>query len=427
MAKTANASSTGVPAGVTLLPSGGLQINTAGVTIKGLNISGPVYINADNVTLQDCKVTSNNYAVVSVKAGVSGAVVQDCEINGVGTGNDGSNGISGQGSFLRNNIYNVENGINLNGANSVVQDNYIHDLKASGSPHYDGIQVDGGVSNASITHNTVINDYGQTSAVMIDNYFGPISNVKVDSNVLVGGGYTVYSDGQFSGGSISGVSFTNNHMGNGQWGNTYFSGNSPTYSGNVDDGSTIIQNLDSSVAPTPTATPSPTPAPSQTPAASTMGTSAADHLIGQASDSVLSGLAGNDALAGGAGNDTLTGGTGADIMTGGGGSDHFVFNSVAEMGKTVDTRDIVTDFVHGTDKIDLSAIDANASNSGNNAFTFIAADNTVFDHSKGVVAWHTDTAHNQTIVQGDMNGDGVHDFEIALTGIVHLTASDFIL
>jgi hypothetical protein len=374
MATTANASSTGVQDGVTLLPSGALQIDTPGATIKGLDISGPVYINADNVTLQDCKVTASDFYVVRVGAGVTGAVVQDCEINGVGTGNDGNNGIAGQGTFLRNNIYNVENGITLQGNNSVLDGNYIHDLKASGSPHYDGIQIDGGVADTSITHNTVINDSDQTSAVMIDNYFGPISNIKVDSNVLVGGGYTVYSADQFTGGSISDVSFTNNHMGSGQWGVTDFVGNSPTYTGNVDDGATVVQNLDSSTA-----------------------------------------------SAGGAGTNPVIAGTETD------GSDHFVFKSVADMGTTVDTRDVITDFVSGQDKIDLSAIDANGSASGNGAFTFLPGDNTAFDHSKGVIAWHTDTAHDQTVVQGDMNGDGVHDFEIALNGNIHLTASDFIL
>ncbi len=35
-----------------------------------------------------------------------------------------------------------------------------------------------------------------SSAVMIDNYFGPISNITVDNNLLVGGGDTIYVDGQ---------------------------------------------------------------------------------------------------------------------------------------------------------------------------------------------------------------------------------------
>ena len=67
---------------------------------------------------------------------------KNCEINGVGTGKRGRSGILGEGTFLNNNIYNVENGIAVTGP-STIQGNYIHDLHASGSPHYDGIQIDG--------------------------------------------------------------------------------------------------------------------------------------------------------------------------------------------------------------------------------------------------------------------------------------------
>jgi hypothetical protein len=211
------------------------------------------------VTLINCSVTSSAYSVVHIGDGVTGVTVQNCTINGVGSGNDGSHGIQGQGTFIANNIYNVENGITLSSGNSLIQDNFIHDLRASGSPHYDGIQIDGGISNVIIRHNTVINDHNQTAAVMIDNYFGPISNITVDNNVLVGGGYTVYSDGQFSGGSITGVSITNNHIGGGYWGDITYTANTPVYTGNVRDGETIAAGLPTTgQPPAPTAPSAPT-------------------------------------------------------------------------------------------------------------------------------------------------------------------------
>jgi hypothetical protein len=202
---------TGVPTGVTLTPSGDLVITKAGMVISGLDIQGTVSINAPNVTLMNCKVTAAAWNVIKIAPEVTGVVVKYCEINGVGSGNDGSSGINGQGTFIGNNIYNVENGINLTGS-SVIQENYIHGLLASGSPHYDGIQIDGGVSDVTISHNTIINPNGQTSAVMIDNFFGPISNIQVENNRLIGGGYTVYSDGQFRDATISGVAFINNRL-----------------------------------------------------------------------------------------------------------------------------------------------------------------------------------------------------------------------
>lgn len=223
---------TGVTTGLTLTPSGKLEVTQAGAVISGLDIQGTVTISAPNVTLVNCKITAASFSVVQIAQDVTGTVVKNSEINGVGSGNDGSNGINGQGTFIGNNIYNVENGINVTGP-SVIQDNYIHDLLASGSPHYDGIQIDGG-HDVTISHNTINNPHNQTSAIMIDNYFSPIANISVDNNLLIGGGYTVYSDGRFSGGPVSGVSFTNNRMGKGHWGYRAFEKNIPVWRGNVD-------------------------------------------------------------------------------------------------------------------------------------------------------------------------------------------------
>jgi hypothetical protein len=47
---------------------------------------------------------------------------------------------------------------------------------------------------------------------------GPVSNITVTKNYLAGGGYTVYSDGRFSGGDITGVEFSYNRMEMGVYG-----------------------------------------------------------------------------------------------------------------------------------------------------------------------------------------------------------------
>jgi Ca2+-binding RTX toxin-like protein len=84
-----------------------------------------------------------------------------------------------------------------------------------------------------------------------------------------------------------------------------------------------------------------------TSAANTMnGTAGSDSLNGSGGNDTLNGLAGNDTLVGGTGNDKITGGAGQDTLTGGSGTDKFVF---AENGST--NADVITDFLHGTDKI----------------------------------------------------------------------------
>ena len=224
-----DASNTGVPAGVTLKPSGSLVITKAGTVIDGLNITGQVEILAPNVTIQNSRITTTSWAAIYIQQGVKGTVVKDLEISNYGDGANHSNGIAGEGTFLRNDIFHVENGIGVLGP-SLIQDNYIHDMQASGAPHYDGIEINGG-GDVTIRHNTVINDFTYVSAVMINNDFEPVWNVVVDNNYLAGGGYTVYSDGRFDGGAISGVSFTNNLMGEGTWGYAGFWNSSPAWSG----------------------------------------------------------------------------------------------------------------------------------------------------------------------------------------------------
>ena len=160
------------------------------------------------------------------------------------------------------------------------------------------------------------------------------------------------------------------------------------------------------------------------------GSSYNDVLRGNSGSNVLDGGAGADKLDGGAGKDVLIGGAGKDMMTGGADADTFTFKTAAEAGSGA-TRDFINDFQHGVDKIDLSAIDANGSAAGNGTFHFQAQENALFDKKAGALAWHYDdhagTASDTTVIQGDLNGDGVHDFEIQLKGLVHLDAGDFLL
>ena len=253
-----DATNTGVEAGVALkVHNGDLVVNTAGAVISGLDVRGSIIINAPNVTIENCKVTFVNYWGVNVKSGVNGTIVENCEINGTGTSPQGVYGIVGQGTFKNNNIYNVENGIAVDGNNTLIEGNYIHDLHASGEPHYDGIQISGGLSNITVRHNTVVNQQTQTSAVYITNDWGPVSNVLVEDNQLIGAGYTVYSDekGGGSGPQISGVQFLNNKIEAGHWGFTYISNNTVVWQGNTEVGTGKTISVDGKLSAGPVTPP----------------------------------------------------------------------------------------------------------------------------------------------------------------------------
>lgn len=229
-----SAANTGVPAGVGLRPSGGLTITQPGTVIDGLDIQGAVRIAANNVTIRNSRIRNAEFDTVLVADGITGAVLQDVEINGTGQ-SAGNNGVYGQATIIRANIWNVENGVALD-SGSLLLDSYIHDLASVGDPHYDGVQLDGGRSNITIRHNTIISNPFQTSAIMIDNEFGPAANIVIDGNRLAGGGYTVYSDAQFSGGPITGVQVINNRFGQHQYGYALIRGNTLSVSsGNIDE------------------------------------------------------------------------------------------------------------------------------------------------------------------------------------------------
>ncbi|PSH58658.1 hypothetical protein CU100_13920 [Phyllobacterium endophyticum] len=91
-----------------------------------------------------------------------------------------------------------------------------------------------------------------------------------------------------------------------------------------------------------------------------------NQLFGMGGNDTIRGLGGNDKLLGGDGNDILIGGAGADSATGQGGNDIYRFENIGQIHFEADT---VQGFTPG-DKIDLSMIDANPNEVGDQAFHF---------------------------------------------------------
>lgn len=240
-----NATNTGVPPEVTLKDAEGFVVRDSGAVIEGLNIRGGVVIDAPNVTLRNCRITYDGFYVVLIKGGIKGTVIQNCEIDNLGSGGQC---IAGQGSFLRNNLRNCADGIAVGGDDTLIEGNYIHDMRGTPDSHFDGIQADGNLSHLTIRNNTIINENIQTSAIMVDNYAGPIDGVLIEKNLLIGGGYTVYlnevAKGQLRGGPVTNVTFINNQLAGWHWGGLDLRtelGNMPTISGNINkmSGATI--------------------------------------------------------------------------------------------------------------------------------------------------------------------------------------------
>ena len=147
------------------------------------------------------------------------------------------------------------------------------------------------------------------------------------------------------------------------------------------------------------------------------------QLLGAATNGndSLAGTSGADSVWALEGADTVSGLAGADLLAGGEGADIFRFDSG---GVGLGTgADRIADFVAGSDRIDLSAIDADGALAGDQAFAFIGS--AAFSSVAGELRYAFDGV--DTVLEADSNGDGAADFQIVLSGNVAPLAADFTL
>jgi Ca2+-binding RTX toxin-like protein len=158
-----------------------------------------------------------------------------------------------------------------------------------------------------------------------------------------------------------------------------------------------------------------------------------DKLLGANGSDVVSGGTGSDTIDGGKGSDAITGGTGKDSLTGGADADVFYFVAITDSTTTPAGRDIITDFKHLTDKINLSAIDAMATATVGIDEAFILdgkrGANAVL--AEGHISWYTvnatGTANDRTFIRINNDADAAIESTIELKGLINLGGADFIL
>lgn len=149
-----------------------------------------------------------------------------------------------------------------------------------------------------------------------------------------------------------------------------------------------------------------------------------ENAVGSSEADTLLGSKGGNSLDGSAGDDEITGRGGKDILTGGGGSDDFDFLTPSDS-KAGKNRDIITDFEHKLDDVDLSKIDPDTKN---HKFTFVDQNDLkhvgdlhfVLNDEKG-------KAHDTTLIEANLKGDAKPEIQIELTGLIHLDKGDFFL
>lgn len=141
-----------------------------------------------------------------------------------------------------------------------------------------------------------------------------------------------------------------------------------------------------------------------------------DELYGDGGNDTIRGGSGDDRIAGGSGHDTLIGGSGRDTFWGSSGADVFLYQAVSD--SPVAARDAIKDFDF-YDTIDLSALGAFSGGFvGTGGFTGGGQGSVRFVY----------TGFSSGRVEADVNGDGVADLAIDVTGVaLPVTAADYVL
>jgi hypothetical protein len=254
----------GVPAGTTLktVPGqvssgpgwhydtrGWVEVTGNGASLTNLSIPYNVDIQANNVTLNDDKITTSGTFGVSLR-NTAGATIENTTIAGTNTG-------AGRVDAAVSDVYGdstatVVKNDNISDFRIAVQlpagqihGNYIHNAGYIAGDHTDGIMAGGSTTPATIDDNTVLISLGQTDAITIDASASgqDVANQTIEGNFLAGGAYALYA-GAGNHDRTSKILVENNRFGqqyypkSGQYGPVaYYTPTDPgnTWSGNVWD------------------------------------------------------------------------------------------------------------------------------------------------------------------------------------------------
>jgi hypothetical protein len=207
-------SNTGVPAGTTLTSyTGPHTITEAGTVIDSKDVRGALVIKAKNVVIRNSKIHDDPQADAGIYVTGSGsATITDSEIYNFPVGITYSNFTA-----IRVDLHDITfDGLKMS-SDARLQDSWIHDAQPTSDAHWDGVQVQNGVTNTVIQGNNIDASGANTNtALFLTPDLGPTTDgpLTVTGNWLDGGNFTVAildgNDGEYY---IRKISVTNNRFG----------------------------------------------------------------------------------------------------------------------------------------------------------------------------------------------------------------------
>ncbi|WP_225847068.1 hypothetical protein [Streptomyces sp. HPF1205] len=201
---------------------GAMSIRTDGTVIRRWDITGSLDVYANNVTVIDSRITSDNWWGINLRAGYSGLRILHTTITAVpGKGPDNGGvdyAVSNMGAsavevgWCDVSVF----GDALSMGQGYLHDNYVHDItpfrnQGGEWQHTNAVISDGGgAGGLTVRHNTLLNptpvDRGASGSVGLFADTGTVKNVTVEDNWLAGGAYTLYAGGS----GATGIKVTGN-------------------------------------------------------------------------------------------------------------------------------------------------------------------------------------------------------------------------
>lgn len=229
---------TGVPAGITLTPSGSITIEEDGAVVEGLDIDGSITVLADDVTIRHVRIRSGDYYPIRYFDGDNvGLLVEDSEIEGLS--GDATAAISFANYTARRlDVHGTADGFKAD-SNVLIEDCWVHDLSNGEGEHNDGVQSTGG-AGVTLRHNDISG--ASNAAVQTGDLGGATIDLTLECNWFDDGGWTLNIRGE--GDTVPmGTRVIDNRFGRGHgYGPWVIDDPAPFISGNVydDDDSPIL-------------------------------------------------------------------------------------------------------------------------------------------------------------------------------------------
>lgn len=399
-----------------------LVVTRDGMSLEGIDFRGvSVYVQANNVTLSNVRFDASQGEVgVRGVSGYANLTIDHATFDGLKLDKHYLPVLAtGTNTTVTNSLF-----VNLPSdaitlASGRITNNVIDGGGYATGAHADAIAISGIRTNGPILiENNVIDWRNEpdaradtNNAVRITSDKGPVSDITVSQNVLLGGAYSVGVEEDWGGrGSIKDVSVVDNVIDAGVYGTLFPSRPADlVFEDNVRALGAGARAGSESIGATVSA--------STAGLATLSGTGGNDALAGRNAAEFFKGGEGQDWISGGAGNDVIEGGGGRDYLTGGAGKDTFVYRTF-DKGR----GDQIYDFARGQDKIHLAELPGAPTKAS--GWTWLG------DEGFTGCPWQLRQqiqANGTTMIELDRDGDMKADLQIEFDGVHHFTTADFIL